>query len=180
MPNLEKSTSLVVFVSPEGEEGVRLTYVSASLKTLADSIRESKGWPDRGLRFILAGRELYEDDIVEAAQAPVLHCMVVDESVQGSVRRQHRPPPNAEPVDWMDALDPGKFIMWLMAGVLASCWLILLVKSDLLDRPSVIMLCVMTAIFAAPLLWTSALWAAAMLWPACAAQAPSDLQQRRL
>ncbi len=38
MPNLEKSTSLVVFVSPEGEEGVRLTYVSASLKTLADSV----------------------------------------------------------------------------------------------------------------------------------------------
>ena len=31
----------------------------------------------------------------------------------------------------MDALDPGKFIMWLMAGVLASCWLILLVKSTL-------------------------------------------------
>ena len=31
----------------------------------------------------------------------------------------------------MDALDPGKFIMWLMAGVLASCWLILLIKSTL-------------------------------------------------
>ena len=31
----------------------------------------------------------------------------------------------------MDALDPGKFIMWLMAGVLASCWLILLIKSML-------------------------------------------------
>ena len=156
MPGPEKNASLVVFVSPEGEEGVRLTYARASLKTLADSvclstlplpclshvldihpsifiyvqqvrqqrifqlqdiglpsllilgywplqIRKSKGWPDRGLRFILAGRELYEDDIIEAAQAPVLHCMVVDESVQGSVRRQHRPPPTADPVDWVRA-----------------------------------------------------------------------------
>ncbi len=42
-----------------------------------------------------------------------------------------------------------------------------------------IMLCVMTAIFVAPLLWTSALRAAALLWPACTDQAPSDLQQRR-
>lgn len=31
----------------------------------------------------------------------------------------------------MDALDPGRFIMWLMGGVLASCWLILLIKSTL-------------------------------------------------
>lgn len=38
MPDPEKNTSLVVFVSPEGEEGVRLTYASASLKTLADSV----------------------------------------------------------------------------------------------------------------------------------------------
>ena len=32
----------------------------------------------------------------------------------------------------MDALDPGKFIMWLMAAVLASCWLLLLIKSAVL------------------------------------------------
>ena len=64
-------------------------------------IRNSKGWSDRGLRLILAGRELYDDDIIEAAQAPVLHCMVSDGPVNGSQRRQHRPPPIVEPVDWV-------------------------------------------------------------------------------
>ncbi len=67
-------------------------------------IRRSKGWPDKGLRFILAGRELYEDDILEAAQAPVLHCMVLDGSVQSTMRRQHRPRATAEPVDWVRML----------------------------------------------------------------------------
>ena len=33
----------------------------------------------------------------------------------------------------MDPLDPGRFIMWLMAAVLASCWLLLLIKSTLLS-----------------------------------------------
>ena len=64
-------------------------------------IRHSKGWPDKGLRFILAGRELYEDDIIEAAQAPVLHCMALDVPAQGFYRRHHRPHANAEPVDWV-------------------------------------------------------------------------------
>lgn len=67
-------------------------------------IRHSKGWKDKGLRFILAGRQLYEDDTIEAAQAPVLHCMVLDGPTQGFYRSQHRPHANAEPVDWVSSI----------------------------------------------------------------------------
>lgn len=61
-------------------------------------IRRTKNWPDKGLRFIVAGREVYEDDVVAAAQTPVLHCMVTDTPVQS---REHRPLANTDGVDWV-------------------------------------------------------------------------------
>ena len=70
--------------------------LSSSQCTL--QIRRSKKWPNKGLRFIVAGRELYEDDIVAAAQTPVLHCMVTDRPVQS---REHRPLANTDAVDWV-------------------------------------------------------------------------------
>ena len=45
---------------------------------------------------------------------------------------------------------------------------------DLFDRPSVIMLCVMTATYSVPLFWSRLAAAAALLWPACPAVDPSD------
>ena len=61
-------------------------------------IRKTKNWPDKGLRFIVAGREVYEDDVVAAAKTPVLHCMVTDGPMQS---REHRPLANTDAVDWV-------------------------------------------------------------------------------
>lgn len=38
MPQLEKRTSLVVFVNSEREEAINLTYEKVAVKTLADSV----------------------------------------------------------------------------------------------------------------------------------------------
>ena len=55
-------------------------------------IRKAKGWsPNKRLRLVVLGRELFDDDVLTAAQAPVLHCITQDEdsSAEHSRRASH-------------------------------------------------------------------------------------------
>ncbi|KXZ47425.1 hypothetical protein GPECTOR_35g863 [Gonium pectorale] len=122
--------------------------------------------PNRHLRILCAGRELYYDDPVSKATARVLHCIVTDTQPQrpapapvqvappqpSQLPPQPPPQPVVEqpPVDWLDVVDPGTVLMWIFGSILALLWLLFVFYAHMFDRTSVVMLVMMTVAFLIP------------------------------
>ncbi|KAG2491298.1 hypothetical protein HYH03_010304 [Edaphochlamys debaryana] len=125
-------------------------------------VREARALPpNKHLRVLCAGKELYADDPVAKAPTRVLHCLVTDTQPQ----RQAPPPPQPRkpapapapppvveqpPVDWLDVVDPGTVLMWIFGSILALLWLLFVFYAHMFDRTSVVMLVMMTVAFLIP------------------------------
>jgi len=145
----------IKFVNDDKDLLVRVPSPS-TFSAVAAQIRQHKGWsPNKHVRLVCAGRELYADDPTDQAAGTVLHCIAVEAATGGNQTRKksghsHDAALDAAQVDWLEVVDPGTVLMWIFGSILALLWLMFVFYADMFDKTSVVMLCMMTIAFLIP------------------------------
>lgn len=118
------------------------------------------------LRFICAGREVYDKDTVPAGS--VLHCIPTLFAPQrttapAAVKREEPATSSRPAADWIDTLDLGNVLLWVLGSLLVLFWLVYLINRHMFDRVSLVMLSTMTFSFLIPYIVSLIPWPASWM-----------------
>lgn len=123
---------------------------SETIDGLMAEIRRRKGWATESrVRVIAGGKEQFPEGKVENVHCDVLHC-VLCENKPGSGAGKCLPGRARPQTDWLDVIDPGVLLKWILGMMLTIFWILFFYCGSHFDTASIAMLAVLTTAFVVP------------------------------